>query len=145
MLEIRNLQAFIMEIPWFWNPNQTVRLDQENCKPTIFEVYLTWRTVPCKKSNDPYEPQSDHPVLWTMTGSSGSHRSSFSSLKWHRSGLLLSFLFFLYGYEVVLARITLSNKTQTLTSLFHALSSLPHSHSHLCLSPSLMSATTSSA
>ena len=80
-----------------------------------------------------------------MTGSSGSHGYSFSSLKWHRSRLLLSFLFFLYGYGVVLARITLKQNTnphltfsRSKLSASLSLSSLPLSLvdvSHHILSP----------
>ena len=80
-----------------------------------------------------------------MTGSSGSHGYSFSSLKWHRSRLLLSFLFFLYSYGVVLARITLKQNTnphltfsRSKLSASLSLSSLPLSLvdvSHHILSP----------
>ena len=68
--------------------------------------------------------------------------------------LFLFFFFFYFFFFIYMATAsfwqgTLSNKTPTLASLSHALSSLPlfHSHhiSHLCFSPSSPLATTSSA
>ena len=51
----------------FWNPNRTVRSDRENLEPFSFTICLGWRTVLCKKNRDSHRPQSNHPVLWTMT------------------------------------------------------------------------------
>ena len=84
-----------------------------------------------------------------MIGLGGSHGSFVSSLKRHHFGFS-SLFFFLYDVVWTL-ELDHSLKQETLAllsqSLFELSASLSHSHyiSHLCLSPSSPSATTSSA
>ena len=50
----------------FWNPNWTVRFDQENREPLTITVLLSLRTGLCQKSREPFEPQFNRTVLRTM-------------------------------------------------------------------------------
>ena len=89
------------------------------------------------------------PGLNHMVRLKKSQTSHFCSLFNILDTFFFNFYFFIYMATASFWQGTLSNKTPTLASLSHALSSLPlfHSHhiSHLCLSPSSPLATTSSA
>ena len=81
---------------WNLNPDRTVWLDRETLKPFTSTVHLRWRTVPCEKSMEPSRPQSDCPVLWTVTGSHGSNELPCFSLKRHCFVPFFSFSFFFF-------------------------------------------------
>ena len=68
-----------------------------------------------KKNSEPYGPQSDRSVLWTVTGSSDSNGPFVSNLKRHRFGLS-SLFFFLYGIIWIL-ELDHFLKQETLASL----------------------------
>ena len=68
-----------------------------------------------KKNSEPYRPQLDRLVLWTVTGSDDSHGPFVSSLKRHRFGLS-SLFFSLYGVIWTL-ELDHSLKQETLASL----------------------------
>ena len=97
-------------------PDRTVQLEKP--RPSHLYGLLNIRTVLCKKSSKPYEPRSDRPVLWIMTGSGGSHGSFVSSLKRHCFGLS-SLFFFLYGIVWAL-ELDHYLKQETLASLFQS-------------------------
>ena len=123
-------------------PDYTVRLG----KPRTGHFYSLFNMKNCsmqKKNNELYGLWSDCPVLWIVTSSSGSHGSFVSSLKWHHFGLSSLFFFSLYGVVWTL-ELDYSLKQETLASLSELSTPLSHSNyiSHLCLSPSLPSATT---
>ena len=128
----------------FWNLDRTIRSYREKLEPFRFTICLGWRTVPCKKSMKLCEPQSNHPVLWTVTGSHGSCVSSLKRHHWTLFSISFSYTasFGLMGIRVP-QKETLKPSPHSLKS--QSLSTSPSLFtliSHLYLSPSSPSATT---
>ena len=76
-LKINPTTLFWTLKPKFLNPNRTVQSHQENLEPLKITIHLTSKTTQCKKGKEPYEPQSDRLVLWTMSGSGSSSHTYF--------------------------------------------------------------------
>ena len=121
---------------WAWNlsPDRTIRLDRETLEPFTSMVHLRWRTVSCEKSMELSGPQSNHQVLWTVTGSHGSNGLPCFSLKRR--------CFIPFFFPLIRRRlghfdwITLKQNPQVPYFLNHYLS-LPHSLNHSLVSASL--------
>ena len=129
---------------WNLNPDRTVRLDRETLKPFTSTVHLRWRTIPCEKSMEPSRPQSDRPVLWTVTGSHDSNGLPCFSLKRRRFVPFFSFSFF-FPNTASFGAFWLNNPETkpsgpSLSQSLSTSSSLSQSLSRLCLSLMLIAA-----
>ena len=120
---------------WAWNlnPDRTVRSNRETLEPFTSTVHLRWRAVSCEKSMELSGPQSDHPVLWTVTGSHGSNGLPCFSLKQSRFVPFFPLIRRRLGHFVW---ITLKRNPQVPYFLNHSLP-LPHSLNHSLVSASL--------
>ena len=126
----------------FLYPDRIVRSDRETLEQFTFTVRLRWRTIPCEKSMDPSGPQSDCPVLWTVTGSHGLNGCLVSSLKKRRRSIFPPLYGVIWSIHLTLKTKITINHFETLASLSQSLStssSLSQSLSRLYLSPSLPS------
>ena len=62
---------------WFWNPDRTIRSDQENHNPLTILVLLPLETVLSKKSRKPFKPRLNRSGLRTVNGFHGSSQRYF--------------------------------------------------------------------